>query len=194
MDSIYFRTKGEGEFIVKREFPEVTIIRPAPVFGFEDRLLNFMAKCLRVLPGIPLIKRGAATIQPVYVGDIAAGIVRSLKKDEGEIYELAGPKRYKYHELGKYVAKVITEEYTGLPVPGPIASITGYLNEFVWRPVWTRDFAKRMKYDIVLDENTKAKTFKDLGIEPQPLEKHAPTILKRWKRSGTAFLDVNYKL
>jgi NADH dehydrogenase (ubiquinone) 1 alpha subcomplex subunit 9 len=67
MDSVYLRTKGEGEYRVRLYYPGATIIRPAPIFGFEDRLLNFMAKCLRVLPGVPLINRGAATIQPVYV-------------------------------------------------------------------------------------------------------------------------------
>lgn len=37
------------------------------IFGWEDRFLNFYAKCLRVLPGIPYILRGTAKIQPVHV-------------------------------------------------------------------------------------------------------------------------------
>jgi NADH dehydrogenase (ubiquinone) 1 alpha subcomplex subunit 9 len=35
--------KGWGERIVRSIFPETTIVRPAPVFGFEDRLLHKLA-------------------------------------------------------------------------------------------------------------------------------------------------------
>ena len=32
-----------GEQIVRRIFPETTIVRPAPLFGFEDHLLHKLA-------------------------------------------------------------------------------------------------------------------------------------------------------
>ena len=41
--SEFFRTKARGEEIVRGIFPETTIVRPAPMFGFEDRLLNKLA-------------------------------------------------------------------------------------------------------------------------------------------------------
>lgn len=41
--SEFFRTKGRGEQVVRSIFPETTIVRPAPMFGWEDRLLNVLA-------------------------------------------------------------------------------------------------------------------------------------------------------
>jgi hypothetical protein len=36
-------SKGWGERVVRSIFPETTIVRPAPMFGFEDRLLHKLA-------------------------------------------------------------------------------------------------------------------------------------------------------
>ena len=41
--SEFFRTKARGEEVVRSIFPETTIVRPAPLFGFEDRLLHRLA-------------------------------------------------------------------------------------------------------------------------------------------------------
>ena len=35
--------KARGEEVVRSIFPETTIVRPAPMFGFEDRLLHKLA-------------------------------------------------------------------------------------------------------------------------------------------------------
>lgn len=35
--------QGLGEEIARSIFPETTIVRPAPMFGWEDRLLNRLA-------------------------------------------------------------------------------------------------------------------------------------------------------
>ena len=36
-------SKARGEDVVRNIFPETTIVRPAPMFGFEDRLLHKLA-------------------------------------------------------------------------------------------------------------------------------------------------------
>lgn len=35
--------QARGEAVVRQIFPETTIVRPAPLFGFEDRLLHKLA-------------------------------------------------------------------------------------------------------------------------------------------------------
>jgi hypothetical protein len=42
--SVYYRTKYEGEKAVRNAFPEATIVRPGPIFGYEDWLLNAAAR------------------------------------------------------------------------------------------------------------------------------------------------------
>lgn len=41
--SQFYRTKAEGEEKVKAVFPGATIVRPGPLFGYEDKLLTNMA-------------------------------------------------------------------------------------------------------------------------------------------------------
>jgi NADH dehydrogenase (ubiquinone) 1 alpha subcomplex subunit 9 len=43
------RNQGRGEAVVRSIFPETTIVRPAPLFGFEDRLLHRLAGVTNVL-------------------------------------------------------------------------------------------------------------------------------------------------
>ena len=47
--SEFFRTKGRGEEVVRSIFPETTIVRPAPMFGFEDKLLHKLAGVTNML-------------------------------------------------------------------------------------------------------------------------------------------------
>lgn len=47
--SEFFRTKARGEDIVRQIFPETTIVRPAPMFGFEDNLLHKLASAGNLL-------------------------------------------------------------------------------------------------------------------------------------------------
>ena len=41
--SKFYATKAAGEEAVKSAFPNATIVRPSPLFGHEDKLLNSMA-------------------------------------------------------------------------------------------------------------------------------------------------------
>lgn len=41
--SKFYQTKAEGEERVKAAFPTATVMRPGPMYGYEDRLLNNMA-------------------------------------------------------------------------------------------------------------------------------------------------------
>jgi NADH dehydrogenase (ubiquinone) 1 alpha subcomplex subunit 9 len=44
-----FIFQARGEDVVRSIFPETTIVRPAPMFGFEDRLLHKLAGVTNLL-------------------------------------------------------------------------------------------------------------------------------------------------
>lgn len=41
--SAFYKTKAEGEERVQAAFPDATIVRPAAMFGYEDKFLHNMA-------------------------------------------------------------------------------------------------------------------------------------------------------
>ena len=41
--SEFYRTKAQGEDVVRKAFPDATIVRPGSYYGHEDKLLNSMA-------------------------------------------------------------------------------------------------------------------------------------------------------
>lgn len=62
--SEFFRTKARGEEVVRQIFPETTIVRPAPVFGFEDRLLHRLARVTNLVTSNHMQQR----FSPIHVG------------------------------------------------------------------------------------------------------------------------------
>ena len=99
--SSYARSKAAGERAVRTFFPDAVLIRPSIVFGPEDNFFNLFATLARYSPVLPLIGGGMTRFQPVYVGDVAESILRTLQRPEaqGTTYELGGPQVYSFREL-----------------------------------------------------------------------------------------------
>ena len=92
-ESDYARTKALGEKAVLETIPDAVIFRPSINFGPEDSFFNRFADMARYSPVLPLIGGGQTKFQPVYVGDVAEAVARSVegKVKGGQIYELGGP-------------------------------------------------------------------------------------------------------
>lgn len=92
--SQFLRSKYLSEAAVLEEFPTATIIRPADIYGQEDRFIRYYAHFWRrQLMAMPLWKNGECTIkQPVFVGDIAKAISNAIQDPDtaGKIYQAIG--------------------------------------------------------------------------------------------------------
>lgn len=101
--SKFLVSKWRGENAVREEFPDAIIMRPADIFGPEDRFFNYYARPWRKMATyMPLWKSGDQTIkQPIYVGDVSQGIVKAItdKDAPGRTYDLVGPRRYYLSDL-----------------------------------------------------------------------------------------------
>jgi uncharacterized protein YbjT (DUF2867 family) len=53
-------------------------MRPSIIFGPEDGFFNKFAEMARLSPALPLIGGGETKFQPVYVGDVAEAVARSV--------------------------------------------------------------------------------------------------------------------
>lgn len=60
----FFFRQAQGEAAVKEEFPEATIVRPAKLFGNEDRLLQWMAEFGFKFGRLPLVSALSTTSAP----------------------------------------------------------------------------------------------------------------------------------
>lgn len=89
--SAFLKSKWEGECKIKDIMPSATIVRPAAVFGLEDRLINALDGFYPF--GIPVLEQGTAVKYPVYVGDVAEGlkhIILSKGEFSGVTFDLTG--------------------------------------------------------------------------------------------------------
>ncbi|GAB7356370.1 hypothetical protein MBLNU459_g7154t1 [Dothideomycetes sp. NU459] len=183
--SEFYRTKARGEAVVRDVFPETTIVRPAPMFGFEDRLLHRLANASNVITSNHMQER----FNPVHAIDVGDALERMLYDDStaSETYELYGPKQYQLAEIKELVDREIlkTRRHVNIPrqVMGPLGDL---LNKFLWWPTTSKDQVVREFLDQVIDP--KAKTFKDLGIEPGDIANFTFLYLQGYRSS--AYYDL----
>lgn len=174
--SPYIRSRGEGEAAVWRAFPSATLVRPAVMFGSGDALVMPLASMLRHMPAFPLFGRGETRLQPVYVEDVAEGIVRALRAPTLEpAYEFVGPRVYSYTELLRTIAGGAGRKPVLFPVPFALWRALGLAAELLPTPPVTRNQIELMQIDNVAVPDVPG--FAVLGIAPRSLEEILPQML-----------------
>jgi NADH dehydrogenase (ubiquinone) 1 alpha subcomplex subunit 9 len=110
--SAFFRSKAAGEKAVLEAFPNATIVRPGPVFGPEDWLLQRMAGLIHHDSVVPFLEDNDQKMQPVWVNDVAAGVMNIILNDstKGRIVEMAGPEVLTDVQIALRVHQVLQEE------------------------------------------------------------------------------------
>ena len=183
-ESVYARTKADGEAAILKAFPQATLLRPSIVIGPEDGFLNFFAQMARLSPALPLIGGGKTRFQPVYVGDVADAAMTAVheSKTKGKTYELGGPKVYTFKQLMELLLKEIRRKRLLLPIPFGVAQVQAGVAELLPKPLLTRDQVTLLKVDNVVQKG--ALSFKTLGLEPQAIEAILPTYLVRYRPGG----------
>ncbi|PGH26613.1 NADH-ubiquinone oxidoreductase 40 kDa subunit, mitochondrial [Polytolypa hystricis UAMH7299] len=164
--SEFFRTKARGEQIARSIYPETTIVRPARMFGFEDRLLHKLAGVANVFTSNHMQER----YWPVHAIDVGHALELMLFDEStvAQTFELYGPKNYSTWEISELVDREIIKKRRFINVPKPLLKPFAYwLNRLIWWPTISPDEVEMEFLDQKIDPT--AKTFKDLGIEPAEL-------------------------
>lgn len=187
-ESVYARTKALGEKAAAETVKDAVIFRPSIVFGPEDHFFNRFANMARFSPVLPLIGGGNTKFQPVYVGDVAEAIARSVdgKIKRGQTYELGGPNVMTFKETLEQMLTIIDRKRLLVTVPWGIASIQASLLGLLPNPLLTSDQLTLLKSDnVVSKEAEKAgRTFAGLGIQPQTSAAILPSYLWRYRAAG----------
>ncbi|KAG4217498.1 hypothetical protein PC116_g34021, partial [Phytophthora cactorum] len=154
--SEFFATKGRGEQVARSIFPETTIVRPAPVFGFEDNLLHRLASAGNLFTSNNMQER----YWPVHSIDVGQALEAMLYDDTtaGQTFELYGPKNYSTAEIAELVDREIYKKRRHINVPKAILRpLAGLLNQVLFWPILSAEAV--VKAFIVQKIDPTAKTF-----------------------------------
>jgi NADH dehydrogenase len=181
-DSVYGRTKGEGEIAVRSAFAGATVIRPSIVFGPEDDLTNRLAALSR-LPVLPVVA-AQRRFQPVYVKDIARAIaIAALDPHRfgGQPFEIGGPEVMTMEDIYAACARAAGREPELLALPNFASAFLSLFGFLPGAPL-TRDQWKMLQRDNL--PARKSKGLEAFGIEPMALGAVAPEWLQRFRTGG----------
>ncbi|KAK9470538.1 uncharacterized protein V1510DRAFT_383043 [Dipodascopsis tothii] len=168
--SEFLRTKFEAEQVARAIIPHTTVVRPAVMYGFEDRYLRFLSRSQYDVS----VNSYKDKNYPVHVTDVAEALVK-IGQDHataGETFELRGPREWASYDVKAQIMGAARKRYytVNFPYKELAQSATEMLNKVLWWPVGCADQIERQFLDHKIDEA--AKTFADLGMKPDELEAH----------------------
>ena len=182
--SQYMQSKLQGEKNIQDNFKPSVILRPSVVFGPEDKFFNTFASIAQFSPVLPLIGGGKTKFVPIYVGDVAKAVVKTLdlNNSEPEIYELGGPKNYSFKELMEILLIEIKKKRFLIPIPFGMAKFQSYFLQMMPNPLLTPDQVEMLKHNNIVSGDYP--TLKDLGVSGTPIHSILPKYIYRFRTGG----------
>jgi NADH dehydrogenase len=186
--SAYARSKAEGERAVFETVKDAVVFRPSIVFGPEDHFFNRFAAMARYSPFLPLIGGGATRFEPVYVGDVAEAIARSVDGGlkGGTVYELGGPEVLTFRQCMEEMLRVIERKRLLVNMPWSIARMQASVLGLLPKPLLTTDQVIQLGIDNVVSEKAKkeGRTLEGIGIVGETVGTVLPGYLWRYRVAG----------
>lgn len=186
-ESVFYATKGLGEQAVKSAFPRSTIVRPSPMYGREDELLNYLGPKIKMWTP----NRNAKLIYPVHVLDVAHGL-ECIGFDDahaGQTFELHGPEQLSFLQIRQMIHGITQDfatvgafpySFADYRVPVALLKFLALLGQFPYWRMQNPDQVQRLLINQHIDPS--AKTFGDLGIDsPDRLVDLVFLYVKQWR-------------
>ena len=182
--SQYMQSKLQGEKNIQDNFKPSVILRPSVVFGQADKFFEKFASIAQFSPFLPLIGGGKTKFAPIYVGDVAKAIVKSLELNNSQtkIYELGGPEDYSFKELMEILLAEIKKKRFLISIPWSFAKFQSYFLQMLPNPLLTPDQVELLKYSNVVSGDYP--TLKDLGVSGTPIHSILPKYIYRFRTGG----------
>ena len=181
---IHVSALGVKEGHIAENFKRSVILRPSIFFGPEDKFFNTFASIAQFSPFLPLIGGGKTKFAPIYVGDVAKAITKSLTLNNSKvkIYELGGPENYSFKELMKILLAEIKKKRFLVHIPFSVAKFQSYFLQMMPKPLLTTDQVELLKYDNIISGDYP--DLKDFGISGEPIQTILPKYIYRFRTRG----------
>jgi NADH dehydrogenase len=187
-ETVYASTKARGEKAVFETIAGAVVLRPSILFGPEDQFYNMFAAIARISPVLPLFGGGQSRFQPVYVGDVAEAVARSVDGtlQGGTVYELGGPDVKSFRDIMQEVLDATGRKRILLAIPWPIARLQGAVLGILPKPLLTSEQVKLLALDNVVSDQAirDGRTLQGIGIVPQGTDAILPTYLWQYRATG----------
>ena len=192
-DSLYAKSKLDGEKEILNNFPLATILRPSIVYSVDDNFTTNFMKMLSILPMFPLYYNGKTKFTPIHCSDLTDIIYHVISKNiYSKIIECVGPEVLTFKEILQKLLDLIGRKRILLPFPLSLAKISAGLFELLPNPLLTRDQLRLLNYDNIV--SGKYKTNIDIGV---PSKRYFSKEVKKYSymwREGGQFSTEKYKL
>jgi NADH dehydrogenase len=174
-DSVYLRTRGEAETLVKASTLDWTIYQPSTIFGPNDGLVSRFDKLLSLAPAMPL-PRPDAKIAPVYVGDVVEAMARAIAEPKISVlrtFELYGRETWSLIDVVRAIRDARGRRRWIVPMPDSLGRLQAGFAQFVPGKPFTPDNFRTLGTDSV----GKVDGLAQLGILPQSFSAWLPRLL-----------------
>ncbi|BFZ56458.1 Protein-lysine N-methyltransferase efm5 [Savitreella phatthalungensis] len=183
--SQFLKTKAFGEQAVREVYPEATIVRPAVIYGVEDRFLNNLATAKTILT----VNHMKETVYPAFVRDVAVALEAMMHNDNstGQTYELRGRDPITVAKISELVAQITLKKPRHYNMPkAPMQALASVLDKVLWWNIASADQIERQFIDEKPSPAGSVLGFSDLGVQEQQL---GPDTMKylRMYRSNTYY-------
>ena len=115
-DSLYAKSKLEGEKKIIGNFNNSTILRPSIVYSVDDNFTTRFMKLLSILPIMPIYYNGNTRFSPIHVSDIVNVIYDMIEnKRRGLILECVGSEILSFKDMIKILLNSINKKRLIIP-------------------------------------------------------------------------------
>tara|TARA_Y100000590_G_scaffold390066_1_gene465586 strand:- start:5316 stop:6296 length:981 start_codon:yes stop_codon:yes gene_type:complete len=193
IDSIYAKSKLNGEAYIKKNFNSATILRSSVVYGVDDKFTNLFASLLSNIPFIfPLYYEGSTLFKPINISDLTEIIYQIIVQQiKSKTLECVGPEEISIKNILQRILKIIGKNRIFIPIPLPVAKLIAIFFSLFPKPLLDLEQLRLLKYNNI--PSGKYETNFDIGI---PSKSDFDTELKKflWMYSDRGqFSQPNYK-
>ena len=159
--SNYLISKKMGEEFIENNNTNHIIVRPSTVYGEEDNFINLFGKMAKILPFLPLIKKGKTKFQPIYVNDLSLLIFNLLNNFDKYINSnlaAVGNEIFTFKEILSHIFMSLKKKERFFYMPSFLAILQGKILEKLPKPLFTYDQYVTLSHDSISEGSQKLVT------------------------------------